>query len=197
MPSSSVKRVCVYCGSSEKCALNYLEAARELGDAFARAGMTVVYGGGRAGLMGRIADGALAAGGTVLGILPRFMDDVEWGHTGVQELRLVDDMHERLRAMKQEADAFVALPGGCGTLDELFQTITWKRLGLHVGPIVIVNIDGFFDPCLDMLQRCIDAKFMSPGHREMWTVVSSAAEVVPALLAAPGWVPRGIEFAKP
>ena len=195
--STSIKRVCVYCGSSEKCAPAFLDAARALGDSLARAGMTVVYGGGRAGLMGRVADGALDAGGAVLGVLPRFMDDVEWGHTGVQELRLVDDMHERLRTMKQEADAFVALPGGCGTLDELFQTITWKRLGLHVGPIVIVNLNGFFDPCLAMLQRCIDEKFMSPGHAAMWSVVSRAEDVVPLLLESPAWEHKGIEFARP
>jgi len=130
-------------------------------------------------------------------VLPRFMNDVEWGHTGVQELRLVDDMHERLRTMKQEADAFVALPGGCGTLDELFQTITWKRLGLHVGPIVIVNVNGFFDPCLAMLERCIAEKFMSPRHAEIWSVVTRAEEVVHALRTAPKWDERSIEFAKP
>jgi uncharacterized protein (TIGR00730 family) len=138
-----INRVCVYCASSEKCDQKYFQAAARLGDALARAGMTIVYGGGRAGLMGAIADAALAAGGHVLGVLPKFMNDVEWGHTGVQELRLVEDMHERLRIMKQESHAFVALPGGCGTLDELFQTITWKRLGLHLGPIVILNQDGF------------------------------------------------------
>lgn len=193
----SIKRVCVFCGSSEKCDPLYLEAATALGGSLAKANMSLVYGGGRAGLMGRVADGALNAGGTVLGVLPRFMDDVEWGHTGVQELRLVDDMHERLRTMKQEADAFVALPGGCGTLDELFQTITWKRLGLHVGPIVIVNLGGFFDPCIAMLERCIAERFMNPGHAAIWTVVDSAAGVVPALLDAPAWEHKPLEFARP
>src|SRR5262245_41211068 len=147
--------------------------------------------------MGAVADAALAAGGTVIGVLPRFMDDVEWGHTGVSELRLVDDMHERLRVMKQEADAFVALPGGCGTLDELFQTITWKRLGLHGGPIIIVNVRGFFDPCIQMLERCIAEKFMNPKHAEMWTVVSRADEAVAALRDSPAWDKRAIDFARP
>lgn len=175
----------------------YLQAAFVLGQSLARAGMSLVYGGGRAGLMGRVANGTLDSGGTVLGVLPRFMDDVEWGHTGVQELRLVDDMHERLRTMKLEADAFVALPGGCGTLDELFQAITWKRLGLHVGPIVIVNLNGFFDPCVAMLARCISERFMNPGHAAIWTVVDSIAGVIPALRDAPQWEHKPIEFARP
>jgi len=196
MPDT-VKRVCVYCGSSEKCDPSYLSAARELGRSLARAGMTTVYGGGRAGLMGHVADGALESGGVVLGVLPRFMEAVEWGHTGLQELRLVDDMHERLRTMKEESDAFVALPGGCGTLDELFQTITWKRLGLHIGPIVIVNLGGFFDPCIAMLQRCIQESFMSPEHAAMWTVVESVEAVVPALRDSPAWQQRPIAFARP
>lgn len=192
-----IKRVCVFCGSSEKCDAAYLDAAGSLGRSLAHAGLSLVYGGGRAGLMGRVANGTLDAGGTVLGVLPRFMDEVEWGHTGVQELRLVDDMHERLRTMKQEADAFVALPGGCGTLDELFQTITWKRLGLHVGPIVIVNLNGFFDPCIAMLDRCIAERFMSPGHAAIWTVVDAVDRVVPALLQAPAWDRTSLEFARP
>jgi uncharacterized protein (TIGR00730 family) len=192
----SIKRVCVFCASSERCDRVYFEQASRLGGALARAGMTVIYGGGRAGLMGAVADAALAAGGVVLGVLPRFMNDVEWGHTGVSELRLVDDMHERLRVMKQEADAFVALPGGCGTLDELFQAITWKRLGLHVGPIVLVNIGGFFDPAVDQLRRCIREKFMSEAHGAMWSVVPSADEVVAAMQGAAPWGERGIDFAK-
>lgn len=192
-----IRHVCVYCASSEKCDRAYFDAAARLGDSLARAGLTVVYGGGRAGLMGSIADAALAAGGRVLGVLPRFMNAVEWGHPGLQELRLVEDMHERLRIMKQESDAFVALPGGCGTLDELFQTITWKRLGLHLGPIVIVNINGFFDPTLEQLRRCIAENFMHPRHADIWTVVNTPEEVVPALRAAPEWDPNAIAFARP
>ena len=192
-----IRHVCVYCGSSEKCPPHFFNAAARLGDSLARAGLTIVYGGGRAGLMGAIADAALAAGGHVLGVLPTFMNDVEWGHAGLQELRLVQDMHERLRIMKQESDAFVALPGGCGTLDELYQTITWKRLGLHLGPIVIVNIDGFFDATLQQLNRCIDDNFMHPRHADIWTVVPSIDEVVPALQSAPEWDPNAITFSRP
>jgi uncharacterized protein (TIGR00730 family) len=192
-----IKRVCVYCASSEKCDRRYFEAASRLGGALARAGLTVVYGGGRAGLMGSIADAALAAGGNVLGVLPRFMNDVEWGHPGLQELRLVEDMHERLRIMKQESDAFVALPGGCGTLDELYQTITWKRLGLHLGPIVIVNQDGFYDPTLEQLRRCIAERFLHEKHAQIWTVVPDVDGVVEALRSAPEWDANAIAFARP
>lgn len=192
-----INRVCVYCASSEKCDRKYFDAAARLGDSLARAGMTIVYGGGRAGLMGAIADAALAAGGHVLGVLPKFMNDVEWGHPGLQELRLVEDMHERLRIMKQESHAFVALPGGCGTLDELFQTITWKRLGLHLGTIIILNQDGFYDPTLEQLRRCIAENFMTEKHGEIWTVVRTPEEVVPALYARPDWDSNAIAFARP
>lgn len=192
-----ITRVCVYCASSESCHPVYREVAARLGDSLARAGMTIVYGGGRAGLMGAVADAALEAGGHVLGVLPRFMNDVEWGHTGLQELRLVEDMHERLRIMKQESDAFVTLPGGCGTLDELFQTITWKRLGLHLGPLVIVNHNGFFDPTIEQLSRCITEKFMNPQHAGMWNVVQTPEEVVGALQSSKGWDPDAIRYARP
>jgi hypothetical protein len=191
------RRICVFCASSEKCDRVYFDAAAILGDRLARTGLTIIYGGGRAGLMGAVADAALAAGGTVIGVIPRFMRDVEWGHDGITELKIVDDMHERLRTMKQEADAFVALPGGCGTLDELFQCITWKRLGLHVGPIVMVNTRRFFDPCIELLQSAIRERFMSPRHAAMWTVVDSPEQVVSAITSAPAWSERSIDFARP
>ena len=148
-----IESVCVFCASSAMADPVYPEAARSLGGQLARAGLRVVYGGGATGLMGALADGALAEGGSVVGVLPRFMETVELGHRGVTQMHLVDDMHGRVKTMKSLSDAFVALPGGCGTFDELFQALTWKRLGLHVGPIVIVNMRGFFDPCLELLRR--------------------------------------------
>jgi uncharacterized protein (TIGR00730 family) len=192
-----IRRACVFCASSQLCDPAYQDQAARLGRALAEAGIGVVYGGGSTGLMGAVADAALAAGGAVAGVLPRFMEAVEWGHPGLSEMHLVEDMHERLKRMKELSDAFIALPGGCGTLDELLQTLTWKRLGLHVGPIVIVNVDGFFEPLLAQLERCIAGRFMDQRHGRMWIVVEDAAEVVPALRRAPAWDAEAIRFARP
>jgi len=161
----------------------------------AKNGITVIYGGGAVGLMGYLADGALSEGGKVIGVLPRFMDEVEWGHKELTELRIVNDMHERNRLMIEEADAFVALPGGCGTLSELLEVITWKRLGLHKNPIIIANIRGFYDPLIELLERCVNERFMDRRHKSMWTVVNSVEEVIDALRVATQWAENAIEFA--
>ncbi|MCA9299253.1 MAG: TIGR00730 family Rossman fold protein, partial [Phycisphaerales bacterium] len=160
-------------------------------------GLRVVYGGGATGLMGAVADAALSKGGRVLGVIPGFMEEVEWGHKGVTELRVVDDMHERLRHMKQESDAFVSLTGGCGTFDELFQTLTWKRLGLHTGPIVIVNTNGYYDPTIAQLERAVSEGFMDTRHAGMWSVVADADAIPTALHDAPEWTDDSISFARP
>jgi uncharacterized protein (TIGR00730 family) len=191
----SISSVCVFCASSASCDRSYLDAARRLGGHLAQAGMRIVYGGGSTGLMGALADGALESGGNVVGVLPHFMEQVEWGHDGVSEMRLVDDMHDRVKTMKELSDAFVALPGGSGTFDELFQAISWKRLGLHIGPIILVNLRGYFDPCLELLGQAIDQRFMDERHATMWTVVRSENEVIDALRAAPAWDERAIDFA--
>ena len=180
-----IRQVCVYCASSSKCDPTYFDAAERLGQHLAANGIGIVYGGGEAGLMGRLADSALKAGGNVLGILPRFMEEVEWGHQNLTELRLVDDIHSRKRAMLEASDGVVALPGGCGTLEELFEAISWKRLGLYTNPIVIVNTNGFFDPCMELLERCISERFMTPAHRSIWSLVQSPEEAVHALRSAP------------
>ena len=137
--------------------------------------------------MGRLADGALAEGGAVIGVLPRFMDELEWGHRGLAELRLVNDMHERKRLMITGADAVIALPGGCGTLEELLEAITLKRLGLYLGPIILVNTLLFFDPLIATLERCVAEHFMSERHKSMWTVVGAPEEVIGAIRSAPLW----------
>lgn len=194
MPISSV---CVFCASSRRCDPAYTAAARELGRALAAADLTLVYGGGSTGLMGEVADSALAAGGRVVGILPRFMHDKELGHPALSQMHLVDGMQERLQLMLEQSDAFVALPGGCGTLEELFYVITRKRLGLHTGPIVIVNTSGYFDPCVAMLGRCISERFMDERHGRMWTVVPSPEGVIEAMSAAPAWSAEAARFAVP
>lgn len=182
-----VKQICVYCSSSNLIAKEYFDDARSLGRAIAQKGITLVYGGGSSGLMGCIANEVLAYSGKVIGIIPDFMKQVEWAHTGVTELHVVGDMHERKKKFLDGTDALVALPGGCGTLEELLEVITLKRLGLFTKPIVIVNVNGFYNPLLEMLQRCIDQKFMNQDSNQMWRVVSRSEEVIDAILHAPSW----------
>ncbi len=144
-----------------------------------RAGCTVVYGGGRAGSMGALAEGALAAGGRVVGVIPKFMMDLEWGHDDLTELHVVEDMRTRKHEMLTRASAVVALAGGTGTLEELFEAITLKRLGLFLGPIVLVNTGGYYDPLLAQLAAAIDGRFMDERHGRMWTVVAEPEDVLP------------------
>lgn len=179
--------VCVYCASSQQADPEFYAAATELGQTLAAAGVAITYGGGAVGLMGSLADAAMRHGGQVFGVLPEFMDELEWGHGAITDLVIVQDMHERKKRMIEMADAIVALPGGCGTLEELLEAITWKRLGLHGKPIVIVNTRDFYAPLIEMLQRTIDERFMRPEHDAMWTVVDRIGEVLPAIEAAPPW----------
>jgi uncharacterized protein (TIGR00730 family) len=191
----TIRSVCVYCASSQRTPAVYPEAAARLGRSLAQAGIGIVYGGSSLGSMGSLAQAALDAGGRVTGVLPRFMDDLEWGHRSLTELRLVDDMHERKRTMLELSDAAVALPGGCGTLEELFEAITWKRLGLYRGPVVLVNVEGFFDSCLQLLARCVEEQFMDARHAAMWQVAAQPEDVVPMLHAAEPWPADARAFA--
>jgi uncharacterized protein (TIGR00730 family) len=187
--------VCVYCASSNVCDPGYHDVARRLGALLADAGCALVYGGGRAGSMGALADGALARGGRVVGIIPRFMRELEWGHEELTELHVVEDMRTRKHEMLARASAVVALAGGCGTFEELMEAITLKRLGLYLGPIVIVNTGGYYDPLLEQFARAIDGRFMDARHGALWQVVAEPEEVVQALETAPGWDSRSIDFA--
>lgn len=195
--SKDPRQVLVFCASSRSCAPAYHEAARELGRQLAEAGDTIVYGGGGVGSMGALADGALAAGGHVVGIQPRFMRELEWTHDNLSELVLVEDMQSRKREMLRRADAIVTLPGGSGTFEELFEAITSKRLGLFRKPIVIVNQGGFYDPFLAMMKRSVDENFMHDAHLGIWQMVDAVADVARALAEAPEWSERAIEFASP
>jgi len=181
------RAVCVYCASSHTAHPQYRESAFRLGAALAERSITVVYGGGGKGSMGALADGALSRRGRVIGILPRFMADLEWGHRGLSELKLVEDMRTRKHLMLTGAQAAVALPGGCGTLEELLEAITLKRLGLFLGPIVLVNTRDYFQPLLQMLSRAVDEHFMDARHPLMWQVVDQPEEVLDALDCAPVW----------
>jgi uncharacterized protein (TIGR00730 family) len=187
--------VCVYCASSNACEPRYHEVARSLGAALAEAGCALVYGGGRAGSMGALADGALRRGGRVVGIIPRFMRELEWGREDLTELHVVEDMRTRKHEMLARSSAVVALAGGCGTFEELMEAITLKRLGLYLGPIIIVNTAGYYDPLLEQFSRAIEGRFMDARHGAMWQVVAEPGEVVPALESAPGWDADSISFA--
>jgi len=192
---SPVKTITVYCASSQQCNLEYHDAARRLGHVLADHGITIVYGGGAIGSMGALADGALARGGMVVGVLPRFMQELEWGHKGLSELHLVDDMRQRKERMLRGSHGVVALPGGCGTLEELFEAITLKRLGLFVHPIILVNTRRFFDPLVQLLSSSIEERFMDERHAVMWQVVADPEDVPGALASAPPWSSAAQRFA--
>lgn len=147
------------------------------------------------GSMGALADGALSKGGRIIGVLPRFMNELEWGHSRLSELRLVEDLRTRKHVMLSESEAVVALPGGSGTLEELLESITLKRLGLFLGPVVLLNTLRFFDPLLELLDRAIAERFMDERHRVMWQVVAEPEDVPGALSEAPSWSPEARQFA--
>lgn len=180
-------RICVYCASSQECDPLYHAAAFRLGALLAEAGCTVVYGGGSAGSMGAVANGALSKGGEVIGILPKFMADLEWGHPGLTRLELVEDMRERKHRLLADSDAVIALPGGCGTLEELFEAITLKRLGLYFNPIILLDTRGFYAPLQRFMEKVIAQRFMNEEHHAMWSLVAEPEDVLPAIRATPRW----------
>jgi len=195
-PADSIQRaVCVYCASSRISHPDYRAAARRLGEVLADEGVGIVYGGGAVGSMGALADGALARGGRVIGILPRFMADLEWGQKGLTDLQLVEDLRTSKNMMLTLSQAAIALPGGSGTLEELLEAITLKRLGLYLNPILLVNTRGFFSPLLELLERAVEERFMDPRHRLMWQVVGTPEEVPTALANAPAWSAEARSFA--
>ena len=177
--------VCVYCGSSSRVADVHKAAAHALGAGLAERGIRLVYGGGRVGLMGILADAAIAARGEVVGIIPEHIKVMEVEHTGLAELHVVDSMHTRKRMMVERSDAFVVLPGGMGTLDEAFEVLTWKQLRLHDKPVVIVNVEGYWSRLADLIGNMVDEGFCRPEHRGLFTVVDRVEDVFAALERAP------------
>ena len=184
---NQIQSVCVYSASSTKIDECYFEAARQLGSLLAKRQIRLVNGAGRIGLMRSVADATLDAGGEVTGVIPRFMIEQEWHHTGLTCLIEVDSMHERKQLMANLSDAVIALPGGCGTLEELLEIITWKQLGLYLNPIVILNTGGFFDPLLAMLERAIDENFMRRQHGDIWHVATTPEEAIELIHSVPVW----------
>jgi uncharacterized protein (TIGR00730 family) len=164
------RRMCVFCGSSKGAREIYARAARHLGLELARRGIELVYGGGNVGLMCVMADAVLGAGGRVIGIIPEQLMARELGHTGIQDLRVVKTMHERKALMAELADGFIAMPGGIGTYEEFFEVLTWAQLGLHVKPCALLNVDGFYNPVLNLLEHAIEERFVRPAHRELVVV---------------------------
>ena len=180
----SIRNVCVYCGSGLGKNPSYTEAARTLGAELAGNGIGLVYGGGSLGLMGEVARSTLDHGGRVLGIIPSFLTEKEQMMRDADELIVTADMHERKRIMFERSDAFVALPGGVGTLEELVEQLTWVQLGRHTKPVVVANIDGFWNPFLSLLTHMKADTFIRPGLEVSFTVVDDARTIVPAIKAA-------------
>ena len=184
---NQINSVCVYCASSTKIDSAYFEAARELGTLLGQRHIRLINGAGGIGLMSATADAVLAAGGEVTGVIPHFMVEQGWQHKGLTEMIEVENMHQRKQKMADLSDAVIALPGGCGTLEELLEIITWKQLGLYLNPVVILNTNGFFDPLLAMLQRAMDENFMRQQHGAIWHVASTPQEAVELIHTIPVW----------
>jgi uncharacterized protein (TIGR00730 family) len=189
-----MKRLCVFCGSSGGARAEYADAARHFGAAMARRGLGLVYGGGHVGLMGVLADAVLEAGGEVVGVIPRALVERELAHGGLTQMHVVETMHQRKSIMADLADGFVALPGGFGTADELFEVLTWRQLGLHAKPAGLLNVAGFFDPLLAWIDRAIAEGFLRPEHRGLVLAADRPEPLLDLLLhdrpatPAPKWI---------
>ena len=180
----ALRAVCVFCGSSTPADPRYQDAARGLGALVARRGIDLVYGGGSVGLMGELADAALDAGGRVIGVIPAGLFAREVGHTGLTERHEVASMHERKQLMYDLSDAFIALPGGLGTLEELAEVATWSQLGLHSKPVVLLDVDGFWGPLIAQLDRMVGTGFLQPASRGLIQQTRSAEEALDVIAAA-------------
>jgi uncharacterized protein (TIGR00730 family) len=185
---TDIRSVCVYCGSSSRGPASHGVAARRLGTLLAENDVRLIFGGGRIGLMGLAADAALSADGEVVGIIPDFLQDLELGHNGCTELIVTDSMHSRKQKMAELADGFAILPGGLGTLDEAFEIITWRQLRLHDKPVVIVDVDGYWQPLRALIDRIAEDNYMRPEQQGLFRLVDSIEDVLPTLRAMPSSV---------
>jgi uncharacterized protein (TIGR00730 family) len=189
------KTIGVMCGSSDACDKKFLEMAYSLGELLAQNNHEVIYGGGAKGLMRQVADGALNNKGIVHGYIPQFMIEVEWQHPSLTNLQITGSMDERKHLMMTRADATIFLPGGSGTMEEFFVWMTSKRLGLHTGPLIIMNFDGYYDPLLTLLDHMEKEKFHRPLHRDMYSVCEYLSDVLKVLEDAPSWAEDAIKRA--
>ena len=174
----AVKNICVYCASSSKVDACYSEAAYTLGTLLGKENITLITGGGCQGLMRSVEDSAMDGGGKAVGVIPQFMVEQGWQYDRLSELRITSDMHERKQTMAALADAIIALPGGCGTMEELFEIITWKQLGLYFNPIIILNTNGYYDHLIAQLENAIDEHFMGKIHGTIWSVAATPEEAL-------------------
>ncbi len=191
-----MRYVCVFCGSSPGARPAYADAARALGSSLVAAGVGLVYGGAQVGLMGIVADTVMSAGGSVVGVIPRSLEEREIAHYGLTELRVVSSMHERKAAMADLADGFIALPGGMGTMEEMFEILTWAQLGMHEKPCGLLDVDGYFTGLLSFLDHMVAERFLHPDHRAMLQVDSDPSSLLAAFqayqpIAVAKWIDRG------
>lgn len=186
----NIRSIAVYCASSNKLRPSFVEAAERLGSLIAAEGKRLVYGDGGIGLMAAVARGALSNGGEVIGVIPQFMVDQGWNNPSSTQTIVTQTMHERKATICDISDAMVALPGGIGTFEELLECLTWKQLGLHHNPVVILNTDGYYDRLLACLDLMVEEQMMRPIHKEMFVVVNQPEEVIPAILNAKEWDPN-------
>lgn len=188
-------KICVYCASSDQIDQKFFKATEILANDFVKNDITAVCGGGANGLMGQLADTMLQQGGNIKGIMPRFMADVEWAHKGIQDFEFTETMAERKEKLLEGVDGLVTLAGGSGTMEELFEVITLKRLGLFTKPIIILNTDGYYQDLNSLLKNMVSEKFMHEKHLDMWDFVDHPEEVIPRLKAAKSWSEKAINFA--
>jgi uncharacterized protein (TIGR00730 family) len=184
-------KICVYCASSAQVDKSYFDATEKLAKEFVKANIQVVYGGGGIGLMGHLANTVIDNGGQIKGIMPKFMNEVEWAHKRVTDFEFTDTMHERKAKFLEDIDGLVTLAGGSGTLEELLEAITLKRLG----QFIILNTNGFYDPLRQMLEKCVSEKFMDERHLEMWSFVDTPEQVIDSIKSAASWDKDSIRFA--
>ncbi len=189
------KRIGVMCGSSEACDSRFHDLATSIGETLGKLGHEIVYGGGAKGLMRRVADGALSQGARVVGYIPEFMVQVEWQHNDLTHLHKTRDMAERKDKMRACTDATLFLPGGCGTMEEFFEWLSCKRLGMYTGPLVIVNFQGYYDPLIQLLNNMQKEKFHAPAHENMWSVANGLEDLAQVLEDAPAWSSDAIKNA--
>ncbi|MEN9865156.1 MAG: hypothetical protein RL748_746 [Pseudomonadota bacterium] len=182
-----IMKICVFCASSPLAPAEYGQAAYDLGRIFGQAGVTTIFGGGGVGSMGRLADGVHSVNGNIVGVMPHFMRELEWAHKEVGTFHWTADMAERKALLRDQTDAIVALPGGCGTFEEVLEVITLKRLGLYPKPIIVLNQNNFYEHLIALFERSIAERFMEPRHQSLFTVVNTIAEVLPAAQTVPHW----------
>ena len=192
---NNIQSVCIYCASSTQIDNAYFQAAHELGVLLAQKGIRLINGAGSIGLMREVSDATLETGGEVIGVIPQFMVEQGCHHTGLSKLHITQTMHERKQLMAELSEGVIALPGGCGTMEELLEIITWKQLGIYPHPIVILNINGFFNPLLDMLEEAIEQHFMRKEHKAIWQVADTPEKAVELLYQTPLWDKNVRKFA--